>query len=68
MPLNVPLSVAIADDNRDNAESLATLVTLWGHDAYVYIESDSVMEFYAKFWPDVLLLDIGFPSRPRVSP
>lgn len=63
MPSNAPLIVAIADDNRDNAESLATLVTLWGHDVYVYMESESVLEFYAKFWPDVLLLDIGFPTR-----
>jgi DNA-binding response OmpR family regulator len=59
----VPLSVAIADDNRDHAESLASLVTLWGHDAYVYLEPDTVMEFYQKFWPDVMLLDIGFPLR-----
>ena len=63
MPSNKPLRVAIADDNRDSAESLATLVTLWGHDAYVYLESESVLEFYVKFWPNVLLLDIGFPTR-----
>ncbi len=48
---------------RDHAESLANLVTLWGHDAYVYLEPDTALEFYQKFWPDVMLLDIGFPLR-----
>jgi DNA-binding response OmpR family regulator len=58
-----PLSILIADDNRDQAESLADVVTLWGHDAYVCLDTQVAFGYYYKFWPDVMLLDIGFPLR-----
>jgi DNA-binding response OmpR family regulator len=63
MSSKIPLSVVIADDNRDHAESLATLVTLWGHEVYVCLETESALDFYQRFWPDVMLLDIGLPLR-----
>jgi len=63
MASTTPLSVVIADDNRDHAESLAYVITLWGHDTYVCLEPDVALGYYTKFWPDVFLLDIGFPLR-----
>ncbi|MFT3880719.1 MAG: response regulator [Gemmatales bacterium] len=57
------LSVLIADGNKDHAESLALLVTAWGYDVYVCLEPEAALDFYCKFWPDVMLLDIGFPRR-----
>ena len=58
-----PLGVVVADDNKDHAESLASVITLWGHDAYVCLKPQRVLEDCLKYWPDVLLLDIGFPLR-----
>lgn len=63
MNKTTPLSVVIADDCKDNATSLAELVTLWGHDANVCLQPELAVEYCLKFWPDVLLLDIGFPLR-----
>ena len=56
-----PLTVTIADDNKDHAESLGSLVTLWGYEAHTYLDIDSALEFCQRHTPDVLLLDLGFP-------
>lgn len=58
-----PLGVVVADDNRDHAESLASVITFWGHDSYVCLRPEKVLEDCLKYWPDLLLLDIGFPRR-----
>ncbi len=63
MTSTVPLSIVIADDNRDHAESLADVITLWGHHAFVCLDPAVALGYYEKFWPDVMLLDIGFPLR-----
>ncbi|MFT3881617.1 MAG: response regulator [Gemmatales bacterium] len=59
----MPLSILIADNNVDHAQSLADVVTLWGHDAFVCFDPSIALDYYEKFWPDVMLLDIGFPLR-----
>ena len=55
--------VLIADDNRDGAESLAQLVTLWNHEVTGVVH-DGVAAFEAaeQGRPDIALLDIGMPG------
>src|SRR5882724_11065643 len=57
------LTITIADDNKDHAQSLASLVHLWGYDAHTFLDIDSALEFCEMHSPDVLMLDIGFPLR-----
>lgn len=63
MSPTVPLSILIADDNVDHAHSLAHVLSLWGHDTFVCVDPSVALGYYEKFWPDVMLLDIGFPLR-----
>ncbi|MFT3881605.1 MAG: response regulator [Gemmatales bacterium] len=58
-----PLSIVIADDNIDHAESLAMVLNLWGHKINVCLFQDKTIECCLKHCPDVILLDIGFPLR-----
>jgi CheY-like chemotaxis protein len=56
------LRVLIVDDNRDAADSLAMLLTLWGHDCRVAYDGPSGLEVARDYRPDCLLLDIGMPG------
>lgn len=62
MPVNA-LRIVIADDNHDSAESMAMVLTLWGHDVSVCNRPDKTIDCCIKHWPDVILLDIGFPTK-----
>jgi CheY-like chemotaxis protein/nitrogen-specific signal transduction histidine kinase len=53
--------ILVVDDNRDAAESLETLLTLWGHEVAVAHDGVEAVETAAAFRPDVVLLDIGLP-------
>ena len=57
------LSIVIADDNHDAAESMALVLTLWGHDVNVCQYAEKTIDCCIKHWPDVILLDIGFPTK-----
>ncbi|MFT3881621.1 MAG: response regulator [Gemmatales bacterium] len=57
------LTVVIADDNIDHAQSLSSLINLWGYEAHTFLDVDSAIEFCAWHPPDVLMLDIGIPLR-----
>jgi CheY-like chemotaxis protein len=52
----------IADDNRDAAETLATLLRMEGHDVTVAHNGREAMVVYQSIHPDVVLLDIGMPE------
>jgi PAS domain S-box-containing protein len=54
--------VLVADDNRDAAESLAELLRLGGHEVAVAFDGEAALAEYARFLPDVALLDIGMPK------
>jgi len=58
-----PLCTVIADDNQDQAESLAQLIIMWGHDAHVCLAPQETLDCCQRLLPDVVLLDIGFPLR-----
>jgi PAS domain S-box-containing protein len=54
--------VLIADDNRDSAETLATLMRLEGHEVKVVHDGPQALTTFPEFRPDVVLLDIGMPG------
>jgi DNA-binding response OmpR family regulator len=57
-----PLRVLVADNDRDTADSLAAVVSLWGHDAQAVHSGQSTLDTALTFRPDVILLDFGMPD------
>ncbi|HEY0960806.1 MAG TPA: ATP-binding protein [Pseudomonadales bacterium] len=53
--------VLVVDDNRDSANSLATLLTLMGHDADTAHDGVEAVKKAVTFKADLILLDIGMP-------
>ena len=56
------LKVLIVDDNRDSADSCATLVKIWGHECRHAYDGATALEMSVEFQPDIVLLDIGMPT------
>ena len=57
-----PRRVLVVDDNRDAAESLETLLGLWGHQARSAKDGQEALALVAEFQPEIILLDIGLPG------
>jgi CheY-like chemotaxis protein len=55
--------ILVADDNRDAASSLATLLSLDGHDVRVANDGAQALSAAEAFLPHIALLDIGMPKR-----
>ncbi len=55
------LKILVADDNRDSATSLATLLGLLGHEIEVVYDGLAAVNKAEEFSPDLILLDIGMP-------
>lgn len=53
--------VLIADDNRDFADSLASVLRLGGHEVRVTYDGAEAVTAARGWRPDVVLLDIGLP-------
>jgi len=51
----------VVDDNRDAADSLATMLRMMGNDVRTAYDGLEAVQAAATFRPDVLLLDIGLP-------
>ncbi len=56
------LKVLVVDDNVDAAESLAQLLTLWGHKVEVAGDGPSALRIADVLGPELVLLDIGLPG------
>jgi CheY-like chemotaxis protein len=56
-----PLRVLIVDDNRDLADSLGTLLRLWGYDPRAAYDGKSGVEEARHYHPDCILVDISMP-------
>jgi PAS domain S-box-containing protein len=56
------MRILVADDNRDAAASLATLLALEGHETSVAHDGDDALSLAESFLPTVALLDIGMPK------
>jgi CheY-like chemotaxis protein len=54
--------ILIVDDNRDNAGSLAMLLSVSGHNTQTAHDGVEAVEKAAVFRPNVILLDIGLPK------
>jgi CheY-like chemotaxis protein len=54
--------IVIVDDNRDSADSLATLLQITGNETYVAHDGIEAIEVIEKHRPEVVLLDIGLPK------
>jgi CheY-like chemotaxis protein len=57
-----PLRVLLADDDRDGAMTLATLLQLEGHDVRTVHGGQEALDAAREFKPAVVLLDIGMPK------
>ncbi|MDO9438117.1 ATP-binding protein [Hydrogenophaga sp.] len=57
-----PLSVLVADDNVDLAESFADILMAHGHRVTVVHDGLSAVEQARQFRPGIALLDIGMPK------
>jgi PAS domain S-box-containing protein len=55
------LSIVIADDNRDSAESLKMLLEMDGHSVRTAHDGEQALELVSSVRPRVALLDIGMP-------
>ncbi len=53
--------ILVVDDNRDSAESLATLLRLIGNEVRTAHDGRQALEVAAEYQPDMVLLDIGLP-------
>jgi signal transduction histidine kinase/CheY-like chemotaxis protein len=54
--------VLIVDDNRDSADSLATLLRLSGHETRAAYDGLEAVEAAITFRPHAILMDIGLPK------
>jgi CheY-like chemotaxis protein len=54
--------VLVVDDNRDAAESMGMLLSVWGHDIRTAHDGPSALSVASEFQPEFVLLDIGLPG------
>jgi signal transduction histidine kinase/CheY-like chemotaxis protein len=53
--------ILLADDNRDSAESLATMLRLSGNDVHIAHDGIEAVERAEAVRPEVILMDVGMP-------
>ena len=58
----VPLRVLVVDDNRDAADTLGTMLQLFGHTTAVAYNSTDGLRLAAETNPHLAILDIGLPD------
>lgn len=56
------IRILVADDNIDAAQSLASLLTMHGHDIRIAHDGIQALQIALAFQPDVAFLDIGMPG------
>jgi PAS domain S-box-containing protein len=54
--------ILIVDDNVDAAQSMAFMISLWGHDVQVAHNGSGAIQAAMQHRPDVVLLDIAMPG------
>jgi signal transduction histidine kinase len=54
--------ILVVDDNVDSADSLATLLELYGHKVHTVYSGTAALEVALSFQPSIILLDIGLPG------
>jgi DNA-binding response OmpR family regulator len=61
-PVDRPLRILLADDDRDATLSLATLLRLEGYAVRHVYDGDAALDAVREFEPDIVLVDIGMPK------
>ena len=61
-PSPAGLRVLVVDDNRDVADSTASVMRLNGCDVHVAYDGKAALESVQRLRPDAVLLDIGLPT------
>jgi CheY-like chemotaxis protein len=56
------LRILVVEDNQDAAESLTTLLELWGHEVRVAYDGLAALRLAEAAPPDVILSDLGLPG------
>jgi DNA-binding response OmpR family regulator len=51
----------VVDDSDDAADSLALVLTLWGHDARVAYDGPTALQLADSFLPQLVFLDLALP-------
>ncbi|MFZ5546410.1 MAG: PAS domain-containing hybrid sensor histidine kinase/response regulator [Pseudomonadota bacterium] len=54
--------VLIVDDNRDSADTMASLLQVMGHDALPVYSGEQAVPAAGRFAPDLVLLDLNMPG------
>jgi len=57
-----PLRILVVEDNEDTAESLTTILEVWGHEVRVALDGLAALEIAASWQPEVVLSDLGLPG------
>ena len=55
------MRVLVVEDHPDNAQGLAALVELWGHEVRVAMDGLAAIDRFREFRPDLVVADIGLP-------
>jgi len=55
------MKILIADDNRDAAQSLGTLLELSNHEVLIAHDGEEALRISRQTMPDAMILDIGMP-------
>jgi CheY-like chemotaxis protein len=56
------LRILVVDDNVDAAETLCTILEMWGHEAHVAYNGQEALKLLPTIEPQTALLDIGLPG------
>jgi len=62
VPMGGRRRVLVVDDNRDSADSLATILQLAGSDTRIAHDGESALECARQMRPDIIVCDIGMPK------
>src|SRR5947207_15889763 len=56
------LRVLLVDDNKDQADSLAQLLSGWGHEVRVVYDGLTALEAAQAYQPNLAMIDLGLPG------
>ena len=59
----MPLRIVVADDDRDTAITLATILRDEGHEVQMVLRGDEALDMCRLFRPDVVIADINLPGE-----
>jgi CheY-like chemotaxis protein len=60
--VTVPRRVLVVDDNIDAAESIASLLSLSGHEVQTAHDGQAALRIALSFRPEFIFLDLGMPG------